>query len=1144
MILDVDASASSYTLLDSLPAELHVLVDFVANDDRPTLILDDATAEIIYRNKAFDAFAATVSHVSWLESLLSTTRNGTRPEQRTTQQLGSFAEQPWSRKSIALSWTAVTCPAQTHHNHNGKIQLDQAGALSPEKQGSSQALASTTIPLKRHESDTASTTSASTHTSSTGASDMDTPLEDLTVDWLLFPKPSPDPWLDFILNHNWEDKPVGPLHSWPTMLRQMYTTILASREPRVLYWGNDMALLYNEKARFVVGALHPRSLGEPLLSVWGEDVHIEIVKMIKSGIRRGKPIAQRNYELILTRNGFPESCFFDLVFLPVPSPDGRYLGVLAEFTEITEKVLQRNRQEVSRSLLQSFSGANDIHHLWQSFVQTLKSSSRDLSYAVVYTATESLAEQHAGTFQLEASCNIDHLQKHPSSSIVEALKASHTEVFVLQQSKNSLPPDLTVSISDVGTVDTAYVLPIVALDGVRIRAIVVVGLNPRRAVNPSIRQFAESIRDMLFKSTALFSLPIEQRESREISRALTRQLETMTIKAQESEQNFTRMLRDAPIGMCMHRDDGHCVYVNDVCLELLDMTKAQFYKAAEVGLAWRDAVHDEDWEVVNRIWKSAIEKGTAVSAEFRVKAQRLQREVRWLEISAQQRFDREGNLEHLYVWLRDISSGKQLAEQQLQDALETKRRSEIFIDMYESNMSKAAVRVSHEMRNPLGAILLLADGILTSLPPVSDSAQAVVLTPDLRHTLMDIAASIQLCANHQKVIVEEILTFSRLDSNLLVLAPEKVRPSETVQTVLKMVKAELEYDHIQGLMEIQQSFVDLAIDNVLLDPGRLSQVVLNLMTNAIKFTKNSEKRQITISLGASRARPTADDCQVKLVEPRGDKPQKAARRMSITDEPLGEDVYLIFSVRDTGCGLTPTEMGHLFHRFSQASPKTYKQYGGSGLGLFISRELVELQGGQIGVSSVPGEGSTFAFFVETARIESPIEPPSAQLAQTSIKDHLRVLDGPAAQKTQTSDLHVLLVEDNAINQKILAQQLRKTGCAKVHVADHGLDALEILSTTTFHKSTGIQQTPLSIILLDVEMPIMDGLTCARRIRELEKSGDIVRHVPIIGITANARVEQIATCIDAGMDEVVTKPFRVMDLLPRMLALVDLHSPTV
>jgi CheY-like chemotaxis protein len=158
--------------------------------------------------------------------------------------------------------------------------------------------------------------------------------------------------------------------------------------------------------------------------------------------------------------------------------------------------------------------------------------------------------------------------------------------------------------------------------------------------------------------------------------------------------------------------------------------------------------------------------------------------------------------------------------------------------------------------------------------------------------------------------------------------------------------------------------------------------------------------------------------------------------------------------------------------------------------------------------------------VETARIEPPVESPAAELAQTSISDHMRVVDGPTAQSTQVTDLHVLLVEDNAINQKILAQQLRKTGCAKVHVADHGLDALELLSTTTFFKSAGVEQIPLSIILLDVEMPIMDGLACARRIRELERTQEITRHVPIIGITANARVEQIASCIEAGMDEVV------------------------
>ncbi|KAH0095369.1 hypothetical protein KCU84_g16750, partial [Aureobasidium melanogenum] len=526
MVADVDASASPYTPTNKFPPELNVLIDFVADDDRPTLILDHATAELLYCNSVFDAFVATASRTSppstWLPSLLNSARSHPRPDPRTTHELGSFANQPWSTRSIASSWIAITCSAQT----NALRPPEDAPTLPSDKKASAQSLLVDNVPLQRQESDNASVTSASTCASSLGTTDMDAPFDDLTVDWLLYPRPTADAWLDLVLNHNWQDKT-------------------------------------NEQARFVVGEMHPVPLGEPLRQVWGEAVHTEIVKMIKSGIKRGKPIAQRNYELTLTRYGFPESCFFDLVFLPIPSADGHYLGVLAEFTEITEKVLQRNRQEVSKSLLESFSKVTDLHHLWQVFVHTIESNARDISYAVVYTATEMLGDQRADTFQLEASCNIDGLQKHLSPTIFEALKGSVGEVFVLQRTKNTLPQDLTVSQSEASSVDTAYILPIMALDGLQILGVVVLGLNPRRAISPSVRQFVESVRDMLFKTAALFSLPTEQRESREIAKALSRQLETMTMKAEEIEQNFTRMLRDAPIGMCMHRDDGHCVYVND-----------------------------------------------------------------------------------------------------------------------------------------------------------------------------------------------------------------------------------------------------------------------------------------------------------------------------------------------------------------------------------------------------------------------------------------------------------------------------------------------------------------------------------------------------------------------------------------------------
>jgi CheY-like chemotaxis protein len=126
--------------------------------------------------------------------------------------------------------------------------------------------------------------------------------------------------------------------------------------------------------------------------------------------------------------------------------------------------------------------------------------------------------------------------------------------------------------------------------------------------------------------------------------------------------------------------------------------------------------------------------------------------------------------------------------------------------------------------------------------------------------------------------------------------------------------------------------------------------------------------------------------------------------------------------------------------------------------------------------------------------------------------------------------------------QVIAQQLRRLGVHTVHVADDGLAALNFLSTTTFATSPSTSPpTPLSIILMDVEMPVMDGLGAVRRIRAAEAKGDINAHIPVIAITANARQEQVAVAMEAGMDEVVTKPFLVRELVPRMVGLVQRFS---
>ncbi|THZ05569.1 hypothetical protein D6C95_02763 [Aureobasidium pullulans] len=1119
------------SLVTSLPPELDVFLDFISDDDRPTFILEySSQPKVVFRNNALNALLTGYSHDSrfsiWVNTLYKIIGDHAGRHARHIAKLGAFASRLWSCKRLRGPWIAVfprqedpsedrptVRKKQKESDHSEQLWSDEDGEQESDRD---------------NPDDWESVATASTRDISQEGRGAII-LEDLTVDWLRFPQLTSDPWIQFLAKHDWSKTAAGPMHTWHPTLRQIFMTILSSEEPRVIYWGNDLHMFYNEAARFVVGEMHPKPLGNSLQEVWGTPMWSHLTKMLVSGIERRRPTHNKRTELVVFRNGFPESGFFDFVFLPIPSADGRFLGVFNEFTECTTAVLQEDRQQVCKQLIEDVARATETRHVWESFMRNLKDC-KDVSYATVYSyGSINLSGSETPSLRAQFSFGDEGHSSVISPSIKEVVEGSANKVLVLERSNSTLPEELAVNITDQGVVHTSYVLPIDDLYGKGVYAIVVIGSNPLRAVDAGSIQFFESLRDLLFKSIALLSLPAEQRRANELTTALSHQLAAATSKAEKSEKNFTEMVHHAPIGMCMDRGDGYPVYVNDMYLDLLGTDRTSFYDAARAGFSWRSSVFENDADSIEDLWWSAVRGGKTTSFEVRIKTGISHR---WLEVFVQQRYDENGMLVFIFSWLTDISARKLMefvAEERLTEAIENKRASENFIDM-----------ISHEMRNPLSSILQLADSIPSTLPPLiagekhkTSTIEGSIsnLTEDARNVLLDTAQTITLCAKHQKNIIDEVLTFSKLDSKLIVLAPEAAQPLDIITDVLRMNKPELAQADIEGSLNVQASFTDLGIDHFLLDRGRVSQVIINFMTNAIKFTRSSDVRKIQINLGASRIRPTADSCHVTLIEPR-----EKGRSLSIG--PVTEDdVFLSFSVQDTGCGLTEAETKNLFQRFSQASPKTHKRYGGSGLGLFISRELVELHGGQVGVSSEAGKGSIFGFYIKATCTERPLEtaPSSPEIGKSLTAQDPP--EGASMSKTETQDLHVLVVEDNTINQRVMSQQLSRLGCAKIHVANHGLEALDFLSTTTFCNG----EVPLSVVLLDVEMPIMDGLTCARRVRELEKLQEIIGHVPICGITANARTDQIASCIEAGMDEVVTKPFRMPELIPRMLALVDKHK---
>lgn len=165
----------------------------------------------------------------------------------------------------------------------------------------------------------------------------------------------------------------------------------------------------------------------------------------------------------------------------------------------------------------------------------------------------------------------------------------------------------------------------------------------------------------------------------------------------------------------------------------------------------------------------------------------------------------------------------------------------------------------------------------------------------------------------------------------------------------------------------------------------------------------------------------------------------------------------------------------------------------------------------------------------TSLSTSPVNSPTYRRASTSIQLNSIVASDP-------SQWHVLIVEDNLVNQRILAAQITKLGCT-THVANHGGEALDMLRETKHYKGRESDGKDLSVILMDLEMPIMDGLTCVRTIRQWEAEHLIRGRLPIIAVTANARGEQIAAAKDSGMDDVMTKPFRIKQLIPKIEALL-------
>ncbi len=393
----------------------------------------------------------------------------------------------------------------------------------------------------------------------------------------------------------------------------------------------------------------------------------------------------------------------------------------------------------------------------------------------------------------------------------------------------------------------------------------------------------------------------------------------------------------------------------------------------------------------------------------------------------------------------------------MQDITERKKaeleilKAKVAADEARKTQEQFLANMSHEIRTPMNGIIGMAQ---------------LMAGTDLNTEQKEYVETIKESATNLLVIINDILDLTKIAAGKILIEQVNYTFRDAINNSIKIAGFKAHEKGISITSEIDQRIHPVLVG----DSVRLNQILINLIGNAVKFTEKGE---------------------VKI-------------KVDLMEED-STSVKLQFSIQDTGIGISHDKLDSIFDSFTQASANTTRKYGGTGLGLTITKQLIELQGGTICVSSKLGVGTTFTFILPLKKGSSNVQ------AQTNKTD---------GKKSNTfNDVQILLVEDNLINQKVASYTLTKQG-AQVEIANHGKEAIMM-----------IEKKKYDVILMDIHMPEMDGFEATRYIRNNIKES--INKTPIIAMTASALVSERARCLASGMNDYISKPFQAKELYEKI-----------